>query len=337
MVALVDCNNFYASCERVFNPSLIGRPIVVLSNNDGCVIARSNEAKALGIKMGDLPFQMEALFKKNNVAVFSSNYTLYGDMSDRVHNTLREFSPEVEVYSIDECFLSLHGFENYNLGEYAERIRKVTTKNTGIPVSVGIAPTKTLAKVANHYAKRVPENKGRFVMATEEHRVICLKNFPVGEVWGIGRQHEKRLQKIGINTALQFSRMPKEWVRDKMTVVGLRTYEELNGIPCTDFELEAPAKKGICTSRSFGSNQESFVDVSEAIANFAGSCAKKLREQNSCANLLTIFIATNFFRPELPQYSISKTIELPVASNSTLELVTYAITALKKVWRDGYA
>lgn len=336
MFALVDCNNFYASCERVFNPGLIGKPVIVLSNNDGCVIARSNEAKALGIRMGQPAFEIEDLLKRHSVNVYSSNYALYGDLSNRVMSILSGFSPDMEIYSIDEAFLGLHGFTHTNLYEYARKIRNTTTKNTGIPVSVGVAQTKTLAKVANHFAKKKPENNGVYFIDSEGKREISLKSFDVGEVWGIGYQYDKFLRRYGIKTAWDFSQAPAAWVRKHMSVVGLRTQKELLGIPCYDLEVKAPAKKAICTSRSFGSMQTEQTAIEEAISTFASRCSYKLRTQKTYANIIMVFINTNPFRNDLPQYSASRVIHLPVASNSSIELVHYALIAFRSVFKPGY-
>jgi len=336
MFALVDCNNFYASCERAFNPSLNGKPIVVLSNNDGCVIARSNEAKAVGIKMGEPAFKIEPLLKRHNVIAFSSNYTLYGDMSQRVMNTLSQFAPEIEVYSIDEAFLNLSGFNLFNLNEYVKNIRKTTTKNTGIPVSIGVANTKTLAKVANRYAKKHPETNGVFIIDNEETRIKLLQQFEIGDVWGIGRQYAKFLIKYGIKTAFDYTQAPKNWVKQNLTVMGLRTQQELVGIPCVEMETEIPSKKAICNARSFGKMQTDLNVISEAVSNFASRCAYKLRKQKSVANIIMVFVHTNQFRHDLKQYACSRVINLPVATNSTIELVHYANIALKSIFKEGY-
>jgi len=337
MYVLADCNNFYASCERVFNPSLIGKPVIVLSNNDGCVIARSNEAKALGIKMGEPAFKIKDTIERYNVAVFSSNYTLYGDMSQRVMNTLASFTPDIEIYSIDEAFLGLHGFSYVDLIEYARQIRKTTMRNTGIPISLGIAPTKTLAKVANHIAKKQPIHNGVYMIATDEQREEALKNYEIGEVWGIGRQYSKFLMRYGVNTAYDFTKMPAGWVRRHMSVVGLRTQKELLGIPCIDLEHTAPPKKAIATTRSFGEMQTDLGYLKEAVASFAANCAHKLRKQNSVAQVVMVFVHTNYFRDDLPQFSASKTITLPVPTSSSIELAHYAIEALKRLYKPGYS
>jgi DNA polymerase V len=335
MFALIDCNNFYVSCERIFRPDLNGKPVVVLSNNDGCVISRSNEAKALGIKMGEPAFKIEEFLRKNQVAVFSSNYALYGDMSKRIMGTLGEFAPEIEIYSIDEAFLNLSGI-NVDLDEYARQIRDTVHKNTGIPVSVGMGPTKVLAKTANHYAKKVPENKGIFVLDNQDKVAEALKIFDIGEVWGIGRQYAKLLRSVGVNTAWDFVRMSETWIKKKMTVVGLRVKKELEGISCLPMELVAPDKKAICTSRSFGEFQTEIGPIEEAVAAFAGKCAYKLRKQGSCANYIMVFVHTNSFNPNEPQYSRSFVCKLPVATNSTMELVKHALYALQSIYKEGY-
>jgi DNA polymerase V len=334
---LVDCNNFYASCERVFNPSLNGRPVVVLSNNDGCVIARSNEAKEIGVEMGTPAFMVEDFLEKHNVAVFSSNYALYGDMSKRVMDTLATFTPEIEVYSIDESFLNLEGFEQISsLSEYAQLIRKTTTRNTGIPVSVGIAPTKTLAKLANKIAKGNKEHNGTYAIDTEEKRIVALKSLPIGKVWGIGGRYEKFLQSKGINTIFDFTQLSTEWVKDNMSIVGVRTQKELLGQPCIELELVAPKKKGICVARSFGEMQTEYSVIEEAVANFASSISLKLRKQGSCANNIHVFLHTNIHRKDLPQCYLNRTITLPVPSNSNYEIVEYALKGLKSLYKKGY-
>jgi DNA polymerase V len=337
MYALVDCNNFYASCERVFNPSLIGRPVVVLSNNDGCVIARSNEAKELGIEMGAPAFLIEDFLKKNNVAVYSSNYALYGDMSKRVYDTLNTFTPEIENYSIDESFLNLHGFELLgDLTEYGHKIKRTVYRNTGIPVSVGIAYTKTLAKLANHISKKNKEHNGCYVIDSEEKRLNALKSVPVGKVWGIGGQYAKLLQTKGIETAYHFTQVPKSWVKDKMSIVGVRTLMELQGTPCIELETAPPAKKGICVARSFGEMQTEYTVIEEAVANFASSIAYKLRKQSSCAGSMQVFLHTNIHRKDLAQCYRTRTVLMPVPTNSSTEIVKYALWGLKSIFRQGY-
>lgn len=336
MFALVDCNNFYASCERAFNPYWNGRPVVVLSNNDGCVIARSNEAKKIGIKMGVPAHQIRTEIEQYNIGVFSSNYTLYGDMSNRVMSMLSSYSPNVEIYSIDECFLDFSGFGLYDMKTYGEGIVQSVTKGTGIPVSMGIALTKTLAKVANKFAKKHKGYKGVCIIDTEEKRIEALKRTEISDVWGIGHRHTKRLEQYGVYSAYDFAQMPKAWVRQQMTVVGERTWKELNGEPCIDMEQIAPAKKQICTSRAFGQTIADIEGLKEAVSSFASICAGKLRKQKSCAQSLMVFIHTNNFREDLPQYFKNCVIKLPVPTNSTPEIVHYAIAALLNIYRKGY-
>lgn len=334
MYGLVDCNNFYASCERVFNPSLNGKPVVVLSNNDGCVIARSNEAKALGIKMGIPAYQIKDLVSSHGVAVFSSNYTLYGDMSGRVMSMLAELSPEIEVYSIDEAFLNLHGIRDLDI--IGRKMVDHVTRGTGIPVSLGAAPTKTLAKIANKFAKKYPAYNQLCIIDSEEKRIKALQLTEIGDVWGIGRRQAAKLQKEGIKTAYDFTRFSGSWVRKNMTVVGERTWKELQGISCIDMETAPPAKKQICTSRSFGKMLTDIETISEAIASHASTCAKKLRHQHSYATSLMVFIHTNNFREDLPQYWRNIVLHLPVPTNDTQEIVRYALSGLKSIFLNGY-
>ena len=335
MFALIDCNNFYASCERVFNPSLNGKPIVVLSNNDGCVIARSVEAKKLGIPMGEPAYKLKELIETNQVFVFSSNYVLYGDMSHRVMSTIATFAPDMEVYSIDEAFLLLDGFENIDLKEYGGKVVRTVTRNTGIPVSMGIAPTKTLAKMANKFAKKFKAYKGVCIIDTDEKREKALKLTEIGDVWGIGRRYSKKLQYYSVNTAWDFTQRSKSWVRHTMGVVGERTWMELRGTPC--LEMETPVdKKSICTSRSFGERLTELAPISEAVANFAAGCAEKLRAQHSYGCVLTVFIHTNPFATNQAQYYNQKVMQLSVPTNDTTELINYALRGLKSIFAEGY-
>lgn len=336
MIGLADCNNFYVSCERLFNPSLIGRPVVVLSNNDGCIVARSNEAKALGIKMGTPIFQVKDLVREHDIAVFSSNYPLYGDLSNRVMTLLGSFVEEQEIYSIDECFLSFEGFQNYNLQEYGLEIIHTVTKGTGIPISLGIAGTKTLAKIASKFAKKYPGYRGVCIIDTDEKREKALKLFDIADVWGIGKRHAARLEKQGVKTAYDFTRLPIAWVRKNMTVTGERTYKELLGESCIDMELIPPARKQICTSRSFGQMLSDYEDLAEAVANYAGSCARKLRQQKSVAVSLMVFVHTNHFRSDLPQYGKNIIIRLPVPSSDSGEIIHYALIGLQKIYLQGF-
>ncbi len=337
MFALVDCNNFYASCERVFRPDLNGKPIVVLSNNDGCVIARSNEAKDLGIPMGAPAFEYEKVFQQQKVHVFSANFALYGDMSHRVMSVLSDYSPDMEIYSIDECFLSLKGFEFFNLQEYGMLMRNKVVKWTGIPISVGIAPTKALSKVANRIAKKFSERtKGVYIIDSEESRIKALKWLKVEDVWGIGRQHAKRLQAQGVKTAYDFTLLNDAFVRKQMSIVGLRLKHDLQGIPTLNLD-EVQPKKNIATTRSFDGNYTKFEQISERVSTFAVSCAEKLRKQNSCCNSLMVFVHTNRHRKDLPQYSRNIVIQLPFATNSSIELSKFAVQALKQIFKEGYS
>lgn len=337
MFALVDCNNFYASCERVFNSKLKNVPIVVLSNNDGCVIARSNEAKALGVPMGAPAFKYQQLFDAHNIQVFSSNYALYGDMSNRVMNLLAEYTPDIEVYSIDEAFLKFKGFEeNFNLHQYALEIRKAVTQGTGIPISIGIANTKALAKVANKIAKKFPEQLNHVhVIDTEEKRVKALKWLKIEDVWGIGRQHARRLQSMNIKNAYEFAKLSQEWIKKNMSVVGLRLSKELNDEPCLDLEDIAP-KTNIATTRSFDVSYTEFNQLNERVITFAVTCAEKLRKQNSNCNAMMVFIHTNYFKAGEPQYSKNTLIKLPYPTNSGIELAKFASMALKKIFVKGF-
>lgn len=334
MFGLVDCNNFYASCERVFNPYWEKRPVVVLSNNDGCVIARSNEAKALGIKMGVPAYQIKEIVSEHEVAVFSSNYTLYGDMSGRVMSILAELAPELEIYSIDEAFLNLEGIKD--LTTIGGNIINKVTRGTGIPVSLGIACTKTLAKVANKFAKTYPAYSRLCIIDTEEKRIKALQLFEIGNVWGIGRRQATKLERQGVKTAYDFTQLSGAWVRKNMTVVGERTWKELRGISCIDMESAPPAKKQICTSRSFGKMLTDIDTISEAIASHASTCARKLRNQHSYAVSLMVFIHTNYFREDLPQYWKNTIVHLPVPTNDTQEIVHYALAGLKNIFVNGY-
>ena len=333
---LADCNNFYCSCERVFHPDLIGKPVVVLSNNDGCVIARSEECKALGIKMGEVFYQVKEKLEQNDVAVFSSNYNLYGDMSRRVMSLLSRYSPKIDVYSIDEAFLDLSGMgTSEQLSDYCKKMVRHIGKGTGIPLSLGIAPTKTLAKMASKFAKKHKGYEGVCLIDTDEKREKALKLFPVEDVWGIGYRSVEKLAYHGIKTAWDLTQKSESWVRKEMTVTGVRTWKELRGESCISIE-ELPHKKSICTSRSFaeqGLNR--LADVEEAIANFAAQCSRKLREQHTVCNSITIFTHTSRFREDLPQSYIYRTANLIVPSNDHQELVSMAVKMLRGDWKEG--
>ncbi|MFW6310472.1 MAG: Y-family DNA polymerase [Prolixibacteraceae bacterium] len=331
MFALIDCNNFYVSCERVFNPQLEGKPVIVLSNNDGCIIARSEEAKQLGLKMAEPVFKRTYLLKKYNVRVFSSNYTLYGDMSQRVTETLSRFTPQLEIYSIDEAFLNLTG--QNNLETLAEEIIHTVKKHTGIPVSIGIGPTKTLAKIANKAAK---QTDGIFIIKNNRQRDALIRNTPTEKVWGIGRQYAKLLKYNGINTAHDLTTLDDNWLKSKMKVMGLRIKKELLGNSCIPPEMIIPAKKAIATTRAFGRKTSDINNLKEAVSTYAVRCAEKLRRQKSVANLVTVFIHTDPFNPEERQLNVSKTITLPVATNSNADISKYALLCLKELFQSGY-
>ena len=310
--ALVDCNNFYASCERVFNPTLKSRPVVVLSNNDGCVIARSNEAKALGFKMGDPYFKMRPLIERHNVAVFSSNYTLYGDMSRRVIESLEQFTPEVETYSIDEAFLNLAGFTD--LADRAEAIRRTVRRWTGIPVSVGIGPTKTLAKAANRLAKASPAANGVWIIDSEQRRLESLARLPIADVWGVGRQWSRFLIARDIITAGDFARQPDSWIRQTLHVVGLRTATELRGTPCIPLELQPPPRKGLVVSRSFGHRLTEFEPIKEALVAYVARAGEKLRRDRQATRHLEVFIQNSPHATHERYYARANGFQLPHAT-----------------------
>jgi DNA polymerase V len=336
MFALVDCNNFYASCERVFQPTLRGKPIVVLSNNDGCVVARSNEAKAIGIPMGAPAFEFDALFKTNGVHVFSSNYELYGDISSRVMAILSSYTPDIEIYSIDEAFLKFNGFKkHFDInGEALKMVREVK-QNTGIPISVGIASTKALAKVANKIAKKFPERTNSvYCIDDDEKRVKALKWTKIEDVWGIGRQHTKRLKAINVNNAFQFTQLSDDWVRKNMTIQGLRLKKDLLGISAIDFEITKP-KKNIAVTRSFDKMYEKKDEIAERLSTFSANCGEKLRKQNSHTNLIMVFLFSNFFRKDLPQHRGFISIKTDYPTNSTLEINRYAQLALNSIFKEG--
>ena len=336
MFALVDCNNFYASCQRVFEPNLVGKPIVVYSNNDGCVISRSNEAKTLGVPMGAAAYQWEKFFEQNSIKVFSANFALYGDMSQRVMTILNDFSPEMEIYSIDEAFIKFEGFERFNLQHIGETMHRSVTKGTGIPISVGIAPTKSLAKVANRIAKKFPQQtKNVYLIENDEKRIKALKWLKVEDIWGIGRKHAKRLQAIGVKTALDFTMLDDRWVQENMAIVGLRLKRDLEGKPTLDLE-EPQQKKNIAITRSFESNYSEWDFLQERISTFAVTCAEKLRLQKACCNAIMVFIQTNRHRVDLPQYNRNIVLKLPFPTNSSIEISNFALQALSIIFREGY-
>lgn len=335
MFALVDCNNFYVSCERVFNPSLGNVPVVVLSNNDGCVISRSNEAKALGIPMGAAAFKYRDMFKEHGVKVFSSNFTLYGDFSGRVIRILKDFCPEVEVYSVDEAFLSLDGFEGRDLTAYAQNMRDTIFQWTGIPVSIGIASTKTRAKIATEYAKKDPRFKENGVchLEVQENPDEFLELLEVGDVWGVGRQYVKFLRAYGIRNALQLKNARDAWIRKHMTVEGLRMVLELRGTPCLSIEHKVSPKKSILCSRTFARPVSRHALLEQFIAAFTSRTAEKLREQHSAARRLNVFVSSNRFHRD-SFYHNDHTIILPEASYYTPDLIVHAHKALREIYKE---
>ncbi|GAB4142506.1 MAG: Y-family DNA polymerase [Bacteroidia bacterium] len=336
MLALVDCNNFYASCERVFRPQLEGVPVVVLSNNDGCVIARSQEAKDLGIEMGEPAFQREEFYRSNGVQVFSSNYTLYGDLSRRVVDTIRSVVPEVEVYSIDECFLRLDGYAFHDIEEMCREIRRRVKQWVGIPVSIGIAPTKTLAKLANKRCKKQKLPDGVLMLGKDEDICAALEQTPVEDIWGIGRRYAKKLNGYGIYNALQLRRMRDDMARRHFSVVGLRLVHELRGTRCIPLSYEAEPKQNICTSRSFGKQLGDVSLIVEATANYAAKCAEKMRRQGSCARMVQIFLETSPFNDHQEYTSESRYYKFPEATNDTAEIIRVASRAIRSMFREGY-
>jgi DNA polymerase V len=333
--ALVDCNNFYVSCERVFNPRLEKKPVVVLSNNDGCIIARSNEVKALGIAMGAPFFKSKHLIQKHQINVFSSNYALYGDMSQRVMNTLYHFTPLLEVYSIDEAFLSLNKPNSFSHREDAQLIRMTVKRSTGIPVSIGIASTKVLAKVANKYAKSEEAYQGVFDLTDYPHLDALLRSTAVDDLWGIGRNYAQLLIKQGIVNAYQLKNADDRWIRDNLTVAGLRIVWELRGRPCIPLEDAPSPKKGICTSRSFGSPVKSFDDLMEAVSSYVSRAAEKLRQQKSLASIVLLYLITGSSKSRPPSMH-EATRRLPVPTAYTPHLIHYAKQCLLTVYQDGY-
>ncbi|MBD9086003.1 MAG: Y-family DNA polymerase [Prevotella copri] len=347
MIGLADCNNFYCSCERVFRPDLIGKPVVVLSNNDGCVIARSEEAKELGYKMGDPFYQVKEKLEAEGVAIFSSNYTLYGSLSNRVMSMLSHYSPHIDQYSIDESFFDVdqsmaERFFQDNLKEndtflnnesllhqYGAKISADVLRAVGIPISIGIAETKTLAKIGSKFAKKYKGYQGCCLIDTDERRHKALSLFPIEDVWGIGRQISRKLDYMGIRTAAQFADKKESWVRSHFNITTVRTWKELNGESCISIE-ELPQKKSICTSRSFAAEGISDKDVvEEAVANFAVRCAEKLRHQGSVCQGITVFAWTSRFNENVPEYTIHDSLTLPIATNAQEEIVGAALSILR--------
>ena len=336
MYGIVDCDNCYVSCERVFRPDLNGKPVVVLSNNDGCVVARSNEAKKLGIKAGTPYFKLAQEFPDQKIAVFSSNYELYGELTGRVVEIIKQEAPQYFRYSIDECFVYLDGMDKMDIKLWGENLHNRIKKSVGIPVSIGLAPTKTLAKMASHFAKKYPGYRHCCLIDTDEKRKKALKLYPIDEVWGIGRRYAAKLQSLGVNTTYDFASMSKEWVNATFNnVVIYRTWADLNGIDAVPNEAMAK-KKSICTSRSFNGMISDLDTLKVHVANYAARCAEKLRKQDTVASIVGVFLNTNYFRDDLPQYFQFKELNLPTATNSTSTIVKAAHEVLNDIFRPGY-
>ncbi len=336
MYGIIDCDNCYVSCERVFRPDLKHKPVVVLSNNDGCVVARSNEAKQLGIKAGTPFYQIREHFPEEKVHVFSSNYELYGEMTARVMNLIRQEAPQYFRYSIDECFIHLDQASSLQLKNWGERLHQKVMKHVGIPISIGIAPNKTLAKVASHFAKRYSGYRHCCLIDTEEKRTKALQLFAIEDVWGIGRRYAAKLRALGITTAWSLAIKPQAWVQQNFhNVVMLRTWQELNGEDCVPDE-EMAKKKSICTSRSFSGMISDLAELKAHVSNYAVRCAEKLRKEKSVASQVSVFIRTNPFRDDLPQYSNFIDLPLHTATNPTIPIVKTATKALEIIFQPGF-
>ena len=333
-IALVDCNSFYVSCERLFNPKIRKKPVVVLSNNDGCIVSRSNEAKALGIKMGEPYFKAKDIIVKNNVHVFSSNYSLYGDLSRRVMRTLKRFNSDIEVYSIDEAFIDLSNFPDNEVENVAQEIRAMVLQWTGIPASIGIAKTKTLSKVANHIAKK--KESGVTSLIGIENIDPILEKVEINDVWGVGKQLTKFYHENGIYNAKQLKNMSNTWIKKSSNVSSSRTAMELRGIPCIDLEKTISKRKSCVVSRSFGQRVEKFQELKEAIANYCLNASEKIRSESLIAKSITVFIRTSPFQSKFGHYSNSKTIDFPIATNNSIEIVKTALSALETIFKNGY-
>lgn len=335
MFALADCNNFFVSCERVFRPDLQRKPVIVLSNNDGCAIARSNEAKALGIRMGDPLFKIKDIVEKHHVTVFSGNMALYGDMSQRVRWVLEDYAPSIEVYSIDEAFLDLRGIDNVDFDAYAKEISAKCWKMTSIPVSVGISPTKTLAKIASKLCKQYPRLKGGCYMHRPQDIEKVLRKYPIEDVWGIGRRTAPKLKDRGIMTAYDFTQMSESTVRHMLGITGLKTWNELRGVPCIEFEDNFETKQSICVSRSFSSEIYALSELQEQIANFASSLAEKLRKQNTAASEIAVFAYTNRFKDNAPQMNSNTLVSFITPTADQRTIVAHCVRAAELL-KEGY-
>jgi DNA polymerase V len=337
MYALADCNNFFVSCERVFNPGLNGHPVIVLSNNDGCAVSRSNEAKKLGVKMGVPVFQIRELVQKHQIAVFSSNFVLYGDMSRRVQETLRAYAPAIELYSIDEAFLDFSGMEHQNLDALAKEISGACLRNTGIPVSVGVAPTKTLAKIASKLCKQYPKLRGGCYLHKPADIEKVLKKYPIDDVWGIGRQYTKKLKALGINTAYEFTQLSALRVQKMMGITGLRTWKELRAEACIEFMQASPPKQQICVSRSFSKEISDIKELALQVSMFCAMACEKLRKQDSHCYQALVFILTNPHKEDSPRHFESTLVTFQVATSSTLEINRAVLQALQRIFKPSFA
>lgn len=335
MFALADCNNFFVSCERVFRPDLQRKPVIVLSNNDGCAIARSNEAKALGIRMGNPLFKIKDIVEKHHVTVFSGNMALYGDMSQRVRWVLEDYAPSIEVYSIDEAFLDLRGVDNVDFDAYAKEISAKCWKMTSIPVSVGISPTKTLAKIASKLCKQYPRLKGGCYMHRPQDIEKVLRKYPIEDVWGIGRRTAPKLKDRGIMTAYDFTQMSESTVRHMLGITGLKTWNELRGVPCIEFEDNFETKQSICVSRSFSSEIYALSELQEQIANFASSLAEKLRKQNTATSEIAVFAYTNRFKDNAPQMNSNTLVSFITPTADQRTIVAHCVRAAELL-KEGY-
>ena len=333
-IALIDCNSFYVSCERLFNPKIRKKPVVVLSNNDGCIVSRSNEAKALGIKMGEPYFKAKDIIVKNNVQVFSSNYSLYGDLSRRVMRTLKRFNSDIEVYSIDEAFIDLSNFPDNEIEKVAQEIRSTVLQWTGIPTSIGVAKTKTLSKVANHIAKKKQSGITSFIGV--ENIDPLLEKVDINDVWGVGRQLTKFYHKNGIYNAKQLKNKSNTWIKKSSNVLGSRTAMELRGISCIDLEKTKSKRKSCVVSRSFGQRIEKYQELKEAVAGYCLNASEKIRSESLVAKSITVFIRTSPFQSRFGYYSNSKTIDFPIGTNDSIEIVKTALTALESIFKNGY-
>ena len=333
-IALVDCNSFYVSCERLFNPKIRRKPVVVLSNNDGCIISRSTEAKALGIKMGEPYFKAKDIIIKNKVEVFSSNYSLYGDLSRRVMRTLKRFNSDIEIYSIDEAFLDLSNFPDSEVEKVGKEIRETVLKWTGIPTSIGIAKTKTLSKVANHIAKK--KESGVTSLIGIENIDPILEKVEINDVWGVGKQLTKFYKKNGVYNAKQLKNKSNTWVKKNSNVLGSRTAMELRGIPCIDIETTQSKRKSCVVSRSFGQRIEKYQELKEAVANYCLNASEKIRSESLIAKSITVFVRTSPFQSRFGYYSNSKTIDFAISTNNSIEIVKTALVALDSIFKNGY-